>query len=107
MAAAKLLHDTIPSPFDSGEFAVPQIELRSSDRSLGARCTESLLADLRAAVNGIRCPDHEYAPALTVDFGGEDDPFVLVIPQGCCPKLDRLVASSLASSPVFRVLLPE
>lgn len=65
------------------------------------------MADLRAAVNGIRCPDHGYAPALTLDLGGEENPSVVVIPQGCCSKLDRLVACSVASSPVFRVFVPD
>jgi hypothetical protein len=106
MPVIDVVHDTIPSPPESGEYTAVQIEVRPSDGVIAPRYVQSVVSELHAAVAGLRCPEHGTAPALTADFGTEDFAVVDVVPHDCCLKLDELVARALRRSPIFRVMLP-
>ena len=105
MAVQDLAHDTIQSPApESGEFAVAQIEIAPGSGEHAPHYVESVVAELRAAVASLHCPEHGAAPALTVDFGTDDAGTVAVVRHDCCAKLDDLVATTLRDSPIFRVM---
>jgi hypothetical protein len=104
---ATAAHDTIACPApESGEHAVVRIEVTPNDGPHAPRYVESIVAELRGIVAGLRCGDHGTAPALTVKFGNEDDAIVAVVPHDCCPQLDDLVADALRGSPIFRLMRP-
>lgn len=105
MAATDILHDTTPCPPPgSGEHAVVQIKIRRGDGQQAPRYVDSVVGELRSSLAALRCMDHGAAPALTVEFGQDDDATVAVVPYNCCRKLDDLVADALKGSGIFRVI---
>ena len=105
---ATVAHDTIPCPApESGIHAVVEIEVIPSEGTAAPRYVESAVTELRGILAGLRCAEHGAAPALTVDFGQDDDATVAVVPHDCCPQLDDLVAAALKGSPIFRLMRPE
>jgi hypothetical protein len=104
---ATAAHDTIPcSAPESGEYAAVQIEVSPSEEPQAPRYIESVVGELRGILAGLRCAAHGTAPALTVDFGHDEDATVIVVPHDCCPQLDDLVADALRGSPIFRLIRP-
>jgi hypothetical protein len=83
-----------------------QVESSPGFEDHAPRYVESVVSGLRAAIAGMRCPEHGMVPVLTLAFGTEDDATVAVVPRNCCSKLDELVADALRGSPIFRLMRP-
>jgi hypothetical protein len=99
------VHDTnaCPAP-ESGEHAIVQIEVAPGGAPQAPRYVQSVVDDLRGILAGLRCPDHDTAPAVTVAFGTDDDATVSVVLHDCCQQLDELMVAALRHSPIFRVM---
>ena len=107
MAAANAARDTIPSPPpESGEYAIVRIEASPGAADHAPHYVESVLRELRHVLAGARCPAHDCAPSLTVNFGCEDAGTLDVVAHNCCSRLDDVVDVALRCSPVFRLILP-
>ena len=101
---ATVAHDTIPCPApESAIHAVVQIEVVSGEETRAPRYVESAVEELRALLAGLRCAEHGGAPALTMDFGQDDDATVAIVAHDCCPQLGALVAVALRGSAIFRL----
>jgi hypothetical protein len=104
---ADVAHDTIPCPApESGEYGIVQINVVLGEVPQASRYVRSVVDELHGILAGLRCADHEAAPAVTLSFGQEDDATIAVVPHDCCQQLNRLVAHALEGSPIFRLIGP-
>jgi len=107
MPSLDITHDTIPTaPPDSAEHAIVRIEASPGAADRAPQYVDSVLHELRQVVARARCPVHDCAPSLTVDFAREGAGTLDVIAHNCCPRLDELVARALRVYPLFRFVVP-